>query len=85
MAELIYLLCACTSVLCSFLLIRQYRGTRLPLLLWSSFGFIGLALNNALLFIDLIVVPTIDLSIARTLAAFVGISLMVFGLIWEQA
>jgi hypothetical protein len=72
-------------VLCAFLLIRQYRETRLPLLLWSSFGFVGLALNNGLLFIDLIVVPTIDLSLARTLTALIGISLMIFGLIWGQA
>ena len=85
MAELVYLLCACTSVLCALLLIRQYRETRLQLLLWSSFGFIGLALNNALLFIDLIVVPTIDLSLARAVTALVGVSLMLFGLIWEQA
>ncbi|MEP7049867.1 MAG: DUF5985 family protein [Pseudomonadota bacterium] len=85
MAELIYLLCACTSVLCAFLLIRQYRATRLPLLLWSSFGFVGLALNNALLFIDVVVVPSVDLSLLRTFTAVVGASLMVFGLIWEQA
>ena len=84
MAELVYLLCAGTSALCAFLLIRQYRGNRLPLLFWSSLCFVGLAVNNALLFIDVIVVPTVDLSLARTATALIAMSLMVFGLVWGQ-
>jgi hypothetical protein len=84
MAELVYLLCAGTSALCAFLLIRQYRKNRLPLLFWSSLCFVGLAVNNALLFIDVIVVPTVDLSLARTATALIAMSLMVFGLVWGQ-
>lgn len=85
MAETAYFLCACTSALAAFLLVRQYLRSRLQLLLWSSFCFLGLALNNALLFIDLVVVPNIDLSLPRTLVALVGLCFMVFGLIWERA
>jgi uncharacterized membrane protein YdjX (TVP38/TMEM64 family) len=85
MAESVYFLCASTSALCAFLLVRQYLRSRLPLLLWSSLCFAGLALNNALLFIDIVLVPTVDLSLARTVAALIGLSLMVFGLIWERA
>jgi len=85
MAESVYFLCASTSALCALLLVRQYLRSRLPLLLWSSLCFAGLALNNALLFIDIVLVPTVDLSLARTVAALIGLSLMVFGLIWERA
>jgi len=85
MAECVYLMCACTSALCAFLLVRQYLRSRLQLLLWSCLCFLGLALNNALLFIDIIVVPNVDLSLPRTLVALAGMSLMVFGLVWERA
>jgi len=85
MAELVYFLCACTSALCAWLLVRQYLRNRLQLLLWSSLCFLGLALNNGLLFIDIVVVPNVDLSLLRTLVALGGLSLMVFGLIWERA
>jgi len=85
MAEFVYLLCASTSALCAFLLIRQYLRSRLHLLLWSSLCFLGLAANNALLFVDIVVVPDVDLSLPRTLVALLGLTLMVFGLIWERA
>jgi hypothetical protein len=82
-AEWVYLLCALTSVFCAGLLIRNYRRSRVGLLLWSSFCFVGLALNNVLLFLDLIVIPQSDLSMWRTAAAVAGMALMAFGLIWE--
>jgi hypothetical protein len=53
-------------------------------LLWSSACFIGLALNNALLVIDLMVVPQIDLSVVRTAVAAVAMFLLLVGLIWES-
>jgi hypothetical protein len=44
-----------------------------------------LALNNILLFIDLIVVPTsVDLSLWRGATALAGVSVLLFGLIWES-
>ena len=82
-AAIVYLLCALTSVFCAGLLIRSYRRSRVGLLLWSSFCFVGLALNNVLLFLDLIVIPDTDLSLARTVTAVAGMTLMAFGLIWE--
>jgi hypothetical protein len=84
MAELVYLLCALTSVVCTVLLARSYRRRRVRLLLWSTLCFCGLAVNNALLFIDLVVVPDVDLSLARSSAAFVAISLLLVGMIWED-
>ena len=84
MASLVYLLCAITSLICASLLLRSYLANRTPLLFWSSLCFIGLAMNNILLFIDLVIVPTIDLSFYRALCALIGIVVLVFGLIWDN-
>ena len=84
MAELVYLLCALTSAAHSALLLRSYFRSRTPLLLWSSLGFVGLALNNALLFVDLVLFPSsIDLSMWRNAVALTALSVLVFGLIWD--
>ena len=53
MAELVYGLCALTSAGCAALLFQGYRRSGTRLLFWSSLCFAGLALNNALLFVDL--------------------------------
>lgn len=79
----VYLLCALTSIACASLLLRGYRSSRTRLLFWSSLGFWGLALNNVLLVIDFIIVPDVDLSIARTVTALVAMVALVTGLIWE--
>lgn len=83
MALAIYLLCALTSIACTVLLVRAYLRTRVRLLLWTGACFVGLALNNLLLFVDLVLVPDVDLSLARSLAAFLGLGPLVFGLVWE--
>ena len=80
---IVYVLCALTSVACAFLLLRSYARTGLRLSLWSGLCFVGLALNNILLVIDLRVLPATDLSMLRTLPAVVGMLLLIFGLIWE--
>ena len=85
MPETVYLLCAATSATCAILLLRGYRRQRSRLLLWSSLCFVLLALNNILLFVDLIVVPTsVDLSLWRGATALAGVSVLLFGLIWES-
>jgi hypothetical protein len=84
MASLVYLLCAVTSLICASLLLRSYLANRSPLLFWSSLCFVGLALNNILLFIDLVIVPTIDLSFYRALGTLIGVLVLVFGLIWDN-
>jgi hypothetical protein len=82
-AELAYLACALTSILCAVLLIRTYLATRTSLLLYSSLCFVGLALNNVLLFADLFIVPTINLELWRSSTALVAMLLLLYGLIWE--
>ncbi|NUP12392.1 MAG: hypothetical protein HOW73_40625 [Polyangiaceae bacterium] len=85
MAEAVYVLCAITSVACCALLVRGWRSSGSRLLLWSAIGFAFLALNNILLFVDLVVIPTaIDLSLARSATALVAMSIVVAGLVWES-
>jgi hypothetical protein len=83
MPELVYLLCAATSALCAGLLVRSYRRSRSRLLLWSCLCFVGLAINNVLLVVDLVVVPSVDLSYLRQGTALASMSLLVIGLVWE--
>lgn len=81
MAEIVYILCALTSLACAALLYRRFRQTRTPLLFWSALCFAGLALNNALLLIDLYVFPQLDLFMLRTGAALVGTVVLLWGLV----
>lgn len=79
----VYVLCALTSVACAALLLRAWRRARQRMLLWSGLCFTGLALNNVLLVIDVRVAPHTDLSLVRTLPALVGVTLLLYGFIWE--
>lgn len=79
----VYALCALTSIACAWLLLRGYARTRVRLLLWSGLCFTGLALNNILLFIDVRMLPDVDLSIIRTIPAVAGMLLLLYGLVWE--
>ena len=84
MAEAVYLLCALTSVACTVLLLRAYWRTGSRLLLWSGAGFLGLALDNVLLFVDLVVFTSVDLSAARKIPSLLGLMLLIYGLVWEE-
>ena len=83
MATLVYTLCALTSLACAVLLLRGYASSRARLLLWAGLCFAGLAANNVLLLIDKRVVPTMDLSMWRSLPALAGVALLLYGLVWE--
>ncbi len=83
MVAAIFLACALTSVLCAALLIRGWLAGRSRLLLWSSLGFLGLALNNVVLVVDRLIVPGLDLSLLRTLPAFFGVTILLLGCIWD--
>ena len=82
-ANIVYILCAVTSGLCAVLLLRGYMKSRARLLFWSGLCFAGLALNNVLLIADVRIMPAIDLSVWRTIPALIGISLLIYGLVWE--
>ena len=84
MIEAIYALCAAASALCALLLWRAYRASRSPLLFWSCLCFMGLALNNLLLLVDLVLLPeAIDLAVTRGLVGLTALSVLIYGLVWE--
>jgi len=82
-AQTIYALCGLMSLLVTWTLIRQFKRTRSRLLLWASICFLGLALNNVILFVDYIIFPEFDLVILRNVSAFLGISALIYGFIWD--
>jgi heme/copper-type cytochrome/quinol oxidase subunit 4 len=84
MGTVVFALCALTSAACAFLLLRGYGRSGARLLLWSGLCFVGLALNNLLLFFDMRVVPDTDLSVWRTLPAMIGLGVLLYGLVWES-
>ena len=84
MAEAVYLLCALTSLACAALLFAKYRSSRTRLLFWASLCFAGLAVNNLLLFVDLVVATNVDLGLWRTASALIAMLVLLFGLVWES-
>ncbi|OGH61344.1 MAG: hypothetical protein A3G34_04975 [Candidatus Lindowbacteria bacterium RIFCSPLOWO2_12_FULL_62_27] len=84
MAGLVYLLCAATALGCAAVLMLGYRRIRHKLLLWSALCFLGLMANNCLVFVDMVVVPHIDLFLPRNLTALAAMSILLYGLIWED-
>lgn len=85
MAETVYVLCAVASLFCAILLFRSYREARTKLLMWSTLCFVGLALNNILLFVDRVLVPDVDLSLLRSAVGLAAVVLLLFGLLWEDS
>lgn len=83
MGVFVYSLCTLAALGCALLILRAYRMSRTRLLLWAGLCFAMLAVNNALVAVDLVVFPEIDLFILRNLAAFIGIWFLLFGLVWE--
>jgi hypothetical protein len=83
MADLVFVLCAATSLMSAILLLRGYSRGRARLLLWSGLCFLFLFVNNVLLIIDLRIATDVDLSLVRTIPTVMGIGLLVFGLVWD--
>jgi hypothetical protein len=86
----VYLLCAATSVACAVMLLRGYLRSRTNFLLWSSLCFIGLAINNILLFADKVIwreeeliMLGIEFALWRSAFALIALGLLLYGLIWD--
>jgi len=79
----IYGLCAITALICTFLMVRAYLISRYRLLLWSSWCFAGLTLNNIVLMFDKIVFGN-DLLTLRLAIALAALLPLVYGLIFED-
>jgi hypothetical protein len=84
MSEAVYVLCGVTSIVCAWLLLKHYRASRIALLFWAALCFVGLALDNVLLFVDIVLLPNVDLFLWRTLPALAGVLILLYGLIWDS-
>lgn len=85
MAEAVYLLCAGLSLLCTGALFRGYAKTGTRLLLWASLSFALMALNNIFLYVDLALVPELNLNgpFWRNFLGAASGMVLLGGLIWE--
>src|SRR5690606_2648183 len=79
MPLVVYFLCSVTALLCAILVMRAYLKERVGLLMWTGLCFLGLSLNNALLFVDMLY--ALDIGTARKIPAVVGVGLLLHGLI----
>lgn len=83
MAALVYMLCTLTSTLCAVLLLREHRGTSSRLLLWSGLSFATLAVSNALVFVDFVVLPDVDFALWRAAIFCAATLLLLYGLVHD--
>jgi hypothetical protein len=81
---IVYGLCLLASLLCAFLLIRAWRKVRSRLLFWTALSFVFLTLNNLALVADMVIFPEAYLWPLRFIPAFLAISVLLFGFIWES-
>jgi len=82
---LLFLLAALTCIACTVLLFRGYAASGSRLVLWTALCFVGLSVNNLLLFFDLAVfIEEADLRLWRHLAALAGLACLLYGFITES-
>jgi hypothetical protein len=53
------------------------------LLLWSAFCFLLLALNNFVVVIDLLIIPSADFRLLRLILSLTAIIVLLVGFIWD--
>jgi hypothetical protein len=79
----VYTLCFLTSAACALLLARSYRRARARLLFWSALCFLLLAANNAVVILDMLVLPHIDFRLLRSGLALAAVAVLLFGFVWD--
>jgi hypothetical protein len=84
MSQIIYVLCALTSLACAWLLLSRYRQSGHRLLFWSGLCFGAMTVNNVILIVDKLVFPASDLSLLRQGVALIAVLLLLYGLIYEK-
>lgn len=82
-SSLIYISYIGLTLTCASLLLTGYRRSRLPLLGYVGFCFLFLSLNSILAFVDLLLLPDVDLTFGRYASTLVALSILFVGLIWE--
>lgn len=83
MAEIIYTLCALTALICAWLLLLAHHQSGYRLLLWGGLCFVMITLSNMLLVVDKVMLPNIDLTAYRSACSLTGMTIMLYGLIWD--
>jgi Family of unknown function (DUF5985) len=82
-AGVAFVLCAVTSAGCLGLLTAAYRRSGGRLVFWSAVCFAGLALNNALLAVNALLLPKTHMP-WRAVPAAIGLTALAYGLIAEE-
>ena len=80
---LLILLALLTSFVSTVLLFRSYFSSRLDILLWTALCFVGLSVNSFVLFVDVVLLPDVDLRLLRLVASLAGMLFLIFGFIRE--
>jgi len=83
MGPAVYILGTLVTLSCAILLHRAYMVGRRRLLLWSAVCFYLLALSNLLVFVDLVVLPNVNLYRWRLATAALAMLILIYGLILE--
>ncbi|HTE41744.1 MAG TPA: DUF5985 family protein [Steroidobacteraceae bacterium] len=85
MALLVNVFCTLIAGLCAGLLLTAYARVRKRLLLWSGLCFAGLTFSNALVVIDLRVLPDeVSLFHWRLAVAAISMLILLYGLVFES-
>lgn len=84
MQFIVNILGSLTAGLCAFLLLRAYSRVKQRLLLWSGLCFAGLTLSNALVVVDLAIVPEFSIYVWRLAVAALSLLVLLYGLIFES-
>jgi hypothetical protein len=82
--HIIYGLCALTAFMCCCLLLLAYARSGYRLLFWGGICFVGLTINNIFVILDELVILSVDLSVWRLLPALLAMSVLIYGLIWDN-
>lgn len=83
MAGAVFLLCALTSAACLGLLVGAYRRGGGRLVFWSAVCFTGLALTNALLALNELILTSMHMP-WRAIPAAIGLMALAYGLVAEE-
>ncbi len=62
---------------------RAYRRTRARVLFWSALCFLLLTANNLLVFVDVIMLPRVDLSLLRFVMSLLATGVLIYGFVWD--
>lgn len=84
-ASIVYFLCALTSGFCTWILLKEFRVTKVPLIFWSFLCFLLLTANNVVLIVDMLFLGS-DVSLAgvRGVLTIAGFGVLIWGMVWNS-